>query len=94
MVDIGSPSETAVPADGKREKQNSRRFIEAVGLCKSFNSSGARIDILKNASFDLEKGETLAIVGASGIGKSTLLHILGTLDRPDKGKGPDQCSGY
>jgi len=34
----------------------------------------------------LSAGETVAIVGASGIGKSTLLHILGTLDRPDSGK--------
>ena len=34
----------------------------------------------------IEDGETLSVVGASGIGKSTLLHILGTLDRPDKGK--------
>ena len=35
--------------------------------------------------FTLEKGETIAVTGPSGIGKSTLLHILGTLDRPDKG---------
>jgi lipoprotein-releasing system ATP-binding protein len=55
-------------------------------LSKSYNGSGARIDILKRVNFDLFPGETLAVVGASGIGKSTLLHVLGTLDRPDSGR--------
>jgi lipoprotein-releasing system ATP-binding protein len=55
-------------------------------LSKSYNGSGARIDILKGVNFDLVPGETLAVVGASGIGKSTLLHVLGTLDRPDSGR--------
>mgnify|MGYP001825684034 FL=1 len=55
-------------------------------LSKSYNGSGARIDILKGVNFDLLPGETLAVVGASGIGKSTLLHVLGTLDRPDSGR--------
>jgi lipoprotein-releasing system ATP-binding protein len=61
------------------------RFLSVQGLCKSYNTSGTRIDILKQANLDLNAGETLAIVGASGIGKSTLLHLLGALDRPDKG---------
>lgn len=61
-------------------------LISIRDLCKSFNSSGSRIDILKGINADLKTGETLAVVGPSGIGKSTLLHILGTLDRPDKGK--------
>jgi len=55
-------------------------------LCKKFSNGGASVNVLKNADFDLAAGETVAIVGASGIGKSTLLHILGTLDRPDSGK--------
>ncbi len=62
------------------------RFIMVQGLCKNYATSNARLDILKNLDFDLEAGETVAVVGASGIGKSTLLHILGTLDRPDSGK--------
>lgn len=61
-------------------------LISIRGLCKGFNSSGSRIDILKGINADLKTGETLAVVGPSGIGKSTLLHILGTIDRPDKGK--------
>ncbi|MGD8658836.1 MAG: ABC transporter ATP-binding protein [Desulfobacterales bacterium] len=61
-------------------------LIAVRNLCKSFTNGDARIDILKNLSFELAAGESVAIVGASGIGKSTLLHILGTLDRPDSGK--------
>jgi lipoprotein-releasing system ATP-binding protein len=61
-------------------------LITARNLCRSFTNGGARIDILRDLDFDLAAGETVAIVGASGIGKSTLLHILGTLDRPDSGQ--------
>lgn len=60
-------------------------LLEATDLCKAFSSSGARIEILNGANLELAQGETVAVVGASGIGKSTLLHILGTLDRPDSG---------
>lgn len=56
------------------------------GLCKSFAVTGSRIDILSRVDFSLEAGETVAVVGASGIGKSTFLNILGTLDRPDRGE--------
>ncbi len=45
-----------------------------------------KIHVLKGISFDVKKGEMIAIVGASGAGKSTLLHIIGALDRPSEGK--------
>ncbi len=61
-------------------------LIQVEGLDKSFRNSGAEIKILKNVDFEMAAGETAAVVGPSGIGKSTLLHILGTLDRPDRGK--------
>ncbi len=54
-------------------------------IVKCFSNGGVSIDVLKDLNFDMASGETAAIVGASGIGKSTLLHILGTLDRPDSG---------
>jgi lipoprotein-releasing system ATP-binding protein len=60
-------------------------FIFGQRLCKGFNTSESRIDVLRDVEFHVDTGETIAIVGASGIGKSTFLHILGTLDRPDSG---------
>jgi lipoprotein-releasing system ATP-binding protein len=57
----------------------------AKGISKGFNSNEARLAVLDHLDLTLLRGETLAVVGASGIGKSTLLHILGTLDRPDSG---------
>lgn len=68
------------------KKTAADRLIVVRELCKSFNNnSGSRIDILKGANLELDAGETIAVVGASGIGKSTLLHLLGALDRPDSG---------
>jgi lipoprotein-releasing system ATP-binding protein len=66
-------------------ENNSMNMLKVIGISKSFNSSDARLEILKNINFDLNIGGTMAIVGASGIGKSTLLHIIGTLDYPDNG---------
>ena len=59
--------------------------IAVRGLCKGFTTSNTRVEILKDVDFDIQAGETVSIVGASGIGKSTFLHIIGTLDRPDRG---------
>lgn len=69
------------------ENQTNRHshLISVRDLSKSFSHNGIRIEILKSINFDLDAGETISIVGASGIGKSTLLHILGTLDRPNSG---------
>ncbi|SDU62768.1 ABC transporter ATP-binding protein [Desulfobacula phenolica] len=55
-------------------------------VSKGFYSKSSKIEILNTSSFNIYKGETIAIVGASGIGKSTVLNIIGTLDRPDSGK--------
>ena len=55
-------------------------------LHKSFTEGGSEIHVLRGANLDLAEGERLAIVGESGVGKSTLLHILGTLDRPTSGQ--------
>jgi lipoprotein-releasing system ATP-binding protein len=74
-----------VNSGNNRKKPFTDQLLSVQDLCKSYNTSGARIDILKQANLELNAGETLAIVGASGIGKSTLLHLLGALDRPDSG---------
>ena len=53
---------------------------------KSFAEGGVEIHVLRGLNLELSEGERLAIVGESGVGKSTLLHVLGTLDRPNSGK--------
>jgi lipoprotein-releasing system ATP-binding protein len=55
-------------------------------LHKSFFEGDAEIHVLRGLNLELAEGERLAIVGESGVGKSTLLHVLGTLDRPTAGK--------
>lgn len=61
-------------------------MIEVIDLYKSFPIAGKELVILKGVTIGIQKGELLAIVGASGVGKSTLLHLLGALDRPTSGK--------
>ena len=61
-------------------------LLRARNLCKSFQDTSAEIRVLSGLDLDLDEGERLAIVGESGVGKSTLLHILGTLDRPTGGQ--------
>ena len=61
-------------------------LIRVVGLTKWFPTQDGRLEILSGVDLSMAAGETLAVVGASGIGKSTLLHILGTLERPDGGQ--------
>ena len=60
-------------------------LIEARGLAKSFAGGGRRVDVLNHLDLSLGQGERLAIIGESGVGKSTLLYIIGTLERPDGG---------
>lgn len=72
--------------NGQMDKPPQKDVLRAIGLCKRFQSAKTAIDVLNNLDFELLSGETLAVVGASGIGKSTLLHILGTLDYPDSGE--------
>jgi lipoprotein-releasing system ATP-binding protein len=59
--------------------------LRAEGLKKVFRSGASELVLFDNLSFEVGQGEMLAIVGESGTGKSTLLHILGTLDRPSAG---------
>jgi lipoprotein-releasing system ATP-binding protein len=60
-------------------------FIAVTALTKSYPVGGNRLVVLKNLELSLERGDMVAIVGASGVGKSTLLHVLGGLDSVDEG---------
>jgi lipoprotein-releasing system ATP-binding protein len=58
---------------------------KARGITKTFVQGPARLEVLKGVDLDLRRGEMIAIVGTSGTGKTTLLQILGGLDRPSSG---------
>ncbi|PYY05288.1 MAG: ABC transporter ATP-binding protein [Acidobacteria bacterium] len=60
-------------------------LLRVQNLKKEYRSGESRLVVFENLSFVVRLGEMLAIVGESGTGKSTLLHILGTLDRPSEG---------
>src|SRR6478609_5941298 len=61
-------------------------FLEARGIVKSYPVGGQPLTVLRDLDLTVEAGEMVAIVGASGVGKSTLLHVLGGLDRVDEGR--------
>lgn len=64
---------------------NDSAMIEVSGLSKSFKTPGGVIDVLREVSLKICAGERVAVVGTSGAGKTTLMHILGGLDRPTSG---------
>jgi lipoprotein-releasing system ATP-binding protein len=61
-------------------------LLSARSIDKAYNEGGREIVVLRELNLELNVAERVAIVGESGVGKSTLLHILGTLDRPTGGK--------
>src|SRR5262245_14766185 len=64
----------------------SEPLIEVRGLHKSFPMGDGRIDVLRGIDLSIAPGEKLAVLGSSGVGKSTLLHVLGALDHPTRGR--------
>jgi lipoprotein-releasing system ATP-binding protein len=61
-------------------------ILQAVDVHKSYVIGSSRLEVLRGANLTVPRGELLAVVGASGVGKSTLLHVLGALDEPDSGQ--------
>jgi lipoprotein-releasing system ATP-binding protein len=61
-------------------------FLEGQQLSKTYRNAEVPVVVFSGLDLSVKKGEMLAIVGPSGIGKSTLLHLLGGLDRPDSGR--------
>ena len=60
-------------------------FLTATNINKSYHVGSQRLHVLRDLDLAVEQGEMVAVVGASGVGKSTLLHLLGGLDRADSG---------
>jgi len=63
----------------------SEAVVSARGLCKRYGEGERCVEVLRGLDFEVARGEMVAVVGPSGVGKSTLLHLLGLLDRPDAG---------
>jgi lipoprotein-releasing system ATP-binding protein len=61
-------------------------FIEVTSLNKRYRVGSQDIHVLRDLALTVEAGEMVAVVGASGVGKSTLLHLLGGVDRPESGR--------
>jgi len=60
-------------------------FLAATGILKTYEVGGQSLAVLRDLDLHVEAGEMVAIMGASGVGKSTLLHVLGGLDRANRG---------
>ncbi len=73
-------------AAAMKPKASRGRLIEVRGLDKTFYDADREIRVLRGLDFAVQAGEEVAIVGESGTGKSTLLHIIGSLEKPTAGK--------
>ncbi|MEZ5357366.1 MAG: ABC transporter ATP-binding protein [Candidatus Zixiibacteriota bacterium] len=61
-------------------------ILRSENIHRGFDTPQGRIEVLRGLTLELSKGEMVAVLGASGVGKTTLLHLLGGLDRPDEGE--------
>ena len=73
-------------APSSAERSATDTILKAEGLSKTFDDGRLRLAVLHGIDFEVRRGERIAIVGASGTGKSTLLHCLGGLDAPSAGE--------
>ncbi|MEJ2688652.1 MAG: ABC transporter ATP-binding protein [Deltaproteobacteria bacterium] len=67
-------------------RQAASPCLRAIHLRKTYTLPGSSLEVLKDVNLELHKGEIVGIIGTSGTGKTTLLHILGGLDTPSGGK--------
>lgn len=66
--------------------ENDMQVIRVESLSKSYWMGATEVKVLKEINFDVPRGQIVSIIGPSGVGKSTLLNIIGTLDRPSAGR--------
>src|SRR5690625_7443658 len=72
--------------DARQSTPSTKAVLEAVGIKKQFSDAGRTLIVLQEVNLQLHAGEMVAIMGASGSGKSTWLHILGLLDELTEGE--------
>jgi lipoprotein-releasing system ATP-binding protein len=70
----------------RAHRRETQILLRALDIYKSYPSGSGSLDVLMGLDLEVHRGEILVIVGASGVGKSTLLHLLGALDRPTRGR--------
>src|SRR5487761_1748363 len=68
-----------------RQAAPAATLISARGVDKSFHDAGREVVVLRGLDLEVAAGEEIAIIGQSGVGKSTLLHVIGSLERPTGG---------
>ncbi len=66
-------------------KNMSKFAIQVAGLYKSYSNGPQKVEVIKGLNLEIKSGDVAIITGPSGVGKSTLLHVLGLLDNPDSG---------
>lgn len=71
---------------GSTQTTEKKIILEAKDIHKHFHTGGEQLIVLESVNLKIRQGSIIAIFGASGVGKSTLLYILGTLDRPTSGQ--------
>lgn len=95
--------ESGLKPDKEPGSQTARRYLEMVGVSKSFRTGASIVDALGPIDFSVAKGSFVSIIGPSGCGKSTLLACIGGMDRPTEGRivvdghdvvGPNRRLGY
>ncbi len=79
-------SDRAARATGANPEPARPMLLEARGVDKDFFDAGRRIQVLRGLDLEVRRGDRIAIVGQSGVGKSTMLHVLGGLEIPTAGR--------
>jgi lipoprotein-releasing system ATP-binding protein len=85
MSDMSEEKRNEISGEVEASASALAPLVEVRDLERSFETGGGTVEVLKGLDLDILAGDRIAIVGQSGVGKSTLLHILGTLDHPTSG---------